>query len=68
MRQSHKSLFTESSVSPQFAFASYDCIMFLEDWDMNLLLHRQAASLKPPLLKNVGGGEIAMIKTYLKSI
>lgn len=62
MRQSHKSLFTEPSVSPKFAFANYDCIMFLEDWDMKLLLHMQAASLKPPLLWNVGGGEIATDK------
>lgn len=62
MRRSHKSLFTEFSVSPKFAFANYDCIMFLEDWDMKLLLHMQAASLKPPLLRNVGGGEIATDK------
>lgn len=47
MRQPRKSLFTASSVSPKFAFANYDCIMFLEDQDMNLLLHMQAAALKP---------------------
>lgn len=38
MKQSHKSLFTESRVSPKFAFENYDCIMFLKDWDVNLLL------------------------------
>lgn len=36
--------------------------MFLEDWEMNLLLHMQAALLKALLLKNVGGGGIATDK------
>lgn len=66
MRQPHKSLFTEPSVSPKFVFANYDCIMFLEDWDMSLLLHMRAASLQPPLLRNVEGGEIVTDKDILE--
>lgn len=62
MGQSRKSLFTTFSVFPKFAFANYDCTLFLEDQDMNLLLHMQPAFLKPPLLRNVGGGDIAIDK------
>lgn len=59
MRQSPKSLFTESGVYPKFAFANYDCIVFLGDWHMNSLLHIQEASLKLPILRSVGRGQIA---------
>ena len=66
IRQSHKSIFTKSDVYPEFAFANYDCIMSLADWHMNLLLHIQTTSLKPPLFRSVGRGEIATDKVIFE--
>ena len=66
MRQSYKSLFTKSDVYPEFTFANYDCIISLADWHMNFLLHIQTASLKPPLFRSVGGGEIATDKVIFE--
>ena len=66
MRQSHKSLFTKSDVYPEFSFANYDCIISLADWHMNLPLHIQTASLKPPLFRSVEGGEIATDKVIFE--
>lgn len=62
MKQTRKSLFTEFSISLKFALANSDCIMFLEDGDMNLLLYMRAASSKPLLLRMLGGREIASYK------